>query len=157
MDKIQKTLILLFVAAIPAAAPPFFASAPELCFTSGSLTYQLSASAAAPNYTVRIDNQAAAPDFRVQVVDRAELADFALVDDVTLAPGGGCKTAGLIRTVKIVAGKSIADLTVSLAREPTGADLALYVHSARVTHQDAAALFAVMRHVQTMPKIATRR
>jgi len=47
MDRIQKSLILLMVAAMPAAAPPFFAAAPALCFTSGSVTYQLAPAAAA--------------------------------------------------------------------------------------------------------------
>ncbi len=41
MERLRKTLILLLVAGIPAAAPPIFDAAPNLCFTAGSVTYQV--------------------------------------------------------------------------------------------------------------------
>ena len=134
--------MLLLVVGIPAAASPLFAPSRDLCFTDGPLTYRLSPSVSAPDYRVRIDNTAPQPDLRVRLVDSVELADLSLVDDIGPAT---CKTAGVFRTVAIVSGP--ADVTVSVSRDPRAADFALYVHSARVTHEDAAALFALMRHV----------
>jgi hypothetical protein len=147
MNRFRNTCIVLFVAAIPAAAPPFSA-APGLCFTAGSITYRLSAGAAAPDYRVRIDNGAAKPDVRVGLVDDAEVADFALVDDGANANADACAGAGVLRTVQVVAAGQPADLTISLSRDADQADFTLYVHSARLSHADAAALFALMRRIE---------
>jgi len=152
MQRIQRTLMLLLVVGIPAAASPLFAPSRDLCFTDGPLTYRLSPSASAPDYRVQIDNTAPRPDLRVRLVDSVELADLSLVDDIGPAT---CKTAGVFRTVAIVSGT--ADVTVSASRETQEADFALYVHSARVTHEDAAALFALMRHVAGARTVAQAR
>jgi hypothetical protein len=172
MERLNKTLILLLVAGIPAAAAPpflltFSAQQPQLCFTAGSITYQVGG--AAPDYRVKI---AAAGDLRIQLVNDVDLADFALVDDVTDAESA-CDAGGTVRTIKVVddaspADASPADVTVSLTQaaapadpkeaeettagaavpEPAGADLKLFVNSARFGHHDAAALLAAMRHYQ---------
>ncbi|SRR5581483_11899064 len=157
MERLKKTLILLFVAGIPAAAPPFLAASPELCFTAGSTTYQLSPRAAAPDYRVRIDNAASHPDLRVRMVDRPETADFVLVDDGGTSAASACRTDGLRKTVRLVSGA--ADITIGLARDAQGdqADFTLYVHSARVRHEDAAALFALMRHDSERQALAANR
>lgn len=153
MDRVRNIVILLMVAAIPAAAPPFFAAAPELCFTAGSTTYRLAAGAAAADYRVRIDNSAAHPDLRVGLVDNVESADFALVDDAATLAGNACRTAGVLKTVTVVPADQQAAVTISLTRAPQGSDFTLFVHSARVSHQDAAALFALMRH-ESAPRLA---
>ena len=70
MDRVRNIVILLMVAAMPAAAPPFFSATPELCFTAGSTTYRLAARADAADYRVRIDNNAAHPDLRMALVRR---------------------------------------------------------------------------------------
>jgi hypothetical protein len=166
MERLNKTLILLLVAGIPAAAaPPFlltFSAQPsQLCFTAGSITYQVGG--AAPDYRVKI---AAAGDLRIQLVNDVDLADFALVDDVADADSA-CDAGGTVRTIKVVDDTSSADVTVSLTQavvqadakeaeettaaavpEPAGADLKLFVNSARFGHRDAAALLAAMRHYQ---------
>ncbi len=153
MERVGKTLVPLLVAGIAAAMPPLFATSHDLCFTAGPVTYRLSDSAPSPDYRVRIDNAATRPDLRVRLVDRVELADLTLVDDV--GSDRPCSTLGVLRTVRIVGGP--ADVTVSVSREVRDADFALYVHSARITDQDAAALFALMRHVQAPAKIAHAR
>lgn len=157
MERIRKSLMLLLLAGLPAATLPFFRATHDLCFTAGSVTYQLSPATAAPDYRVRIDNSAPRPDLRVQLVDRAELADFTLVDDAGSPGSHACVTAGERRTVKIVSTDKTSDVTINVSREAHDADFALFVHSARVTHQDAAALFALMRHVQTTSKVAAFR
>jgi hypothetical protein len=167
LERLNKTLILLLVAGIPAAAaPPFFltfsAQQPQLCFTAGSITYQVGG--AAPDYRVKI---AATGDLRIQLVNDVDLADFALVDDVADADSA-CDAGGTVRTIKVVDDASPADVTVSLTQavaqmdakeadettaeaavpESAGTDLKLFVHSARFGHRDAAALLAAMRHYQ---------
>lgn len=142
----RKTFLLLCIAAIPAAAAPFFSASPDLCFSDGSLTYRLSSSAAAPDYRVAIDNNAADPDLRIALVDRVESADFALTDDAGAMTGNACKAAGPMRTVRIVPPGAPADITIAMATRQAPADVTLYVHSARISHFDAAALFALVRH-----------
>ena len=151
MDKLRKTLALLCVAAIAAAAAPFLTASPDLCFTAGSMTYRLSAAAQSPDYRVAIDNDALYPDLRVRLVDRVDTADFALTDDAGAMTGNGCKAAGAIKTVRIVPAGTPSDLTIAVSQQQTQSDpgqgdFALYVHSARVSHFDAAALFALIRH-----------
>lgn len=157
MDRVRNIVILLLVAAIPAAAPPFFASTPELCFTAGTTTYRLSPNATAADYRVRIDNEAAHPDLRVGLVDNAETADFALADDAATLAGNACRSAGALRSVAVAAPDQPADLTIRLTPSPAGADFTLFVHSARVSHQGAAALFALMRHAETTRQFAASR
>jgi hypothetical protein len=147
MDKLRKTLILLLVAGIPAAAPALHTGSPDLCFADGATTYLLSATATDPDIRIAIDNTALHPDLRVRLTDRVEAADFALADDTGALIGDACRPAGLVSTARIVAAGKPADLTVAVARDFSTADLSLYVHSARVSHFDAAALFALIRHV----------
>jgi hypothetical protein len=146
MDRLQKVLILLMVAGIPAAAPPLLRPSSDLCFTAGSATYQLLPSASAADYRVRIVSGPASADVRIALVDRVEEADFALVDDVAAAPAKPCESAGLPKTVSVVRGEGRADVTVGFSREADAADFRLFVHSSRFGHQDAAALFVAMRH-----------
>jgi hypothetical protein len=156
MDRLHKTLVLLLVAAIPAAAPPFFGShapaAPPatptgLCFTAGMVTYRLLPAAAPADYRVKIDNGASDAALRIALVDRVETADFALVDDNSGFDRSPCDAAGPIKTIKTVT-EGASDLTIRLAHRGEDGDLKLFVHSGRVGHRDAAALFAVIRHNQ---------
>ena len=71
--------------------------------------------------------------------------------------GGACQTLGLLRTVRIVGLHDASDVTITVAREAPDADFRLFVHSGRASHQDAAALFALMRHVERPSKVAARR
>ena len=149
MTRLRNTLILLLAAGIPAAAPSFFASPPKLCFTAGSVTYEMAG--ARPDIRVRID--AAHPDLRIQLVDDVASADFALVDDVGTA--GACDSAGLVKTVQLVGDSGPADVIMSLS--PGDGDLKLYVHSAHFGHREAAALYAAMRHQQDRATLAQVR
>jgi hypothetical protein len=166
MEHLKKALILLLVAWIPAAAPPFSATTPapvasHLCFTAGSLTYEVAPETSAPDFRVRF--AATTSDLRIQLVDSVDLADFALVDDIA-SDAGACRSAGDVKTVQIVGEQGPADVTVSFSRGGTpnanpdenDADLKLFVHSARFGHRDAAALFAALRHFQTA-KLAQSR
>jgi hypothetical protein len=148
MDRLRKSLILLLVAGIPAGAPPFFtASTPDLCFTAGSVTYRLAHGGTA-DVTVAVDNRADNPAMRVGLVDDVAAADFALTDDAGAAAGNACHTAGALKTVRVVASGQPADMTIAVSRNTAHADFTLYVHSARVNHADAAALFALMRRTE---------
>ncbi|MGH6769681.1 MAG: hypothetical protein ACRECO_11750 [Xanthobacteraceae bacterium] len=148
MEKVRKSLILLLVAGIPAAAPPFLAASPDLCFTDGTVTYRLASNASSADYAVAIDGRAPYPDLRIGLVDGVASADFALTDDAGAPTGNACKTAGILKTVRIVGAGEPADTVIRVSRDSADADVTLYVHSARVNHFDAAALFALMRHAQ---------
>lgn len=158
MGRVRKLLLLLVAAGIPAAALPVltaapFVSAPHPCFTAGSVTYRVAPRVAAPDYRVRIGESH--PELRMRLVDEVENADFALVDDVGAVDD--CKAAGLVKTVKIVGETSPADITMSLSRDGTDADLKLFVHSERFGQHEAAALFAAMRLDQHRGKLVQIR
>jgi hypothetical protein len=141
----RKVLILAAGLAVPAAAYAMKAAPKQpLCFASGASTYQIVASAAAPDYRIRIDAEALRPDLRMQLVDRAENADFVLVDDFSGNEPSTCKSSTPIRTVTLDAAAGQPDVTVQLSADANGADYRLYVHSARFSQQDAAALLAAM-------------
>jgi hypothetical protein len=155
-ERLRKPLLLFLVAGIPAAVVPpffpetFFSRAPDLCFTAGTTTYQVTPGAPQADFRVRIaapGTELRSQDLRIQIIDDVDAADFALVDDVTADPSA-CDSVGNIKTVEVVSKDSPADVAVSLSRDGTEGDLKLFVHSARIGHQDAAALLAVMRHDQ---------
>lgn len=154
MERLRKSLILLLVAGIPAAAPAVHPSA-SLCFAAGPVTYRFSPVGAYPDFRVQIDERAARPDLRIQLVDRAEMADFVLVDDDPVSPGNACNDAGAIKSVALVAEGGAPDVTIALSRRPDDADYRLFVHSARVTDAQAAALFAAMRQHDSQRPAAT--
>ena len=141
----RKVLILAAALAVPAAAYAMKAQPKQpLCFVSGASTYQIVANATAPDYRIRIDAQAARPDLRMQLVDRAENADFVLVDDFSGNEPRTCKSSTPIRTVTLDSATGKPDVTVQLSADAKGADYRIYVHSARFSQQDAAALLAAM-------------
>jgi len=156
----RKVLILAAALAVPAAAyamkaaPATPKQAP--CFASGASTYQIVANAAAPDYRIRIDAEAIRPDLRMQLVDRAENADFVLVDDFSGNESNTCKSSTPIRTVSLDSAAGKPDVTVHLSADAKGADYRLYVHSARFSQQDAAALLAAMWKADRRRQIAAR-
>jgi hypothetical protein len=157
MERLRKCLMLLVLLGIAAATMPDFGSSRDLCFTAGSVTYQLAPAASSPDFRVRIDNETPNPDLRIRLVDQAELADFSLVDDAGSPARNVCATAGDLRTVKIVKPHDIGDVTINIGRDAHVADFTLFVHSTRVTHYDAAALFALIQHVQINQQVAAYR
>jgi hypothetical protein len=148
VSSMRKVLILAAALAVPAAAYAMKAgpATPKQppCFASGASTYQIVANATAPDYRIRVDAEALRPDLRMQLVDRAENADFVLVDDFSGNEPSTCKSSTPIRTVTLDATVGTPDVTVQLSADAKGADYRLYVHSARFSQQDAAALLAAM-------------
>jgi hypothetical protein len=156
MKRLQNSLLLALVIAVPAAAQAFL-SPKQACFTAGSSAYQISASARWPDYKVRIDQQAAHPDLRIQLVDQPEIADFVLVDDFDATQTNACRTSVPIKTIRIDEDEKFPDLTISLSADAPAPDYKLYVHSARFSHQDAAALFGVMQQAARKRDLAQQR
>lgn len=144
VNNFQKTLLLVSLVAVPAGAQSFFAASKAPCFTAGAWTYQLSSKTATPDYRVKVQSDAASADLRMQMVDRPEIADFVIADDVDSGEGNLCKAVGGLKTVRVDADETAPDVTVMLSRDAEAPDYRLYVHSARFSHQDAAALLAVM-------------
>ena len=144
MNRIQKTFTLLAVLAIPAGAQISAPSTEKLCFASGTATFQLAPSAAKPDYRVRIERNLATADVRMRLVDRPEVADFVLVDDFSGAEQDACKSSTPVQTVKLDPAAEKPDVLVNLSADAGPAELRIYVHSVRFSHQDAAALLAAM-------------
>jgi hypothetical protein len=146
MQLFQKCARLGLVAVVPAAAHALLLPTTNPCFTSGTATYRISAATPAPDYRVRIDNAAAQPDLRVGLVDQPEIADFVLVDDLDAVQGNACAATTPPKTIRVDAGETLPDLTVSLSQigAADASDFKLYVRSARFSQEDAAALFGVM-------------
>lgn len=154
VTQIGKLVAVAAVLAAPAAAYSYFAGTPEACFASGATAFRMAPASASPDYRVRVASADARADLRIQLMDRPEQADFVLVDDI----GGtsGCNGPAPVKTIRIDAETATPDLTVSLGAEPDAADYRIYVHSARFSHQDAAALLAVMTTVQARYRVADR-
>ena len=148
MNRLQKSLVLAAVIAIPAAAHSTFAPTKEsLCFASGATTYQIARNAPASDYRIKIADGARPelrPDLRMQLVDRAELADFVLVDDFSGKEQAPCRSSTPIRTVTLDTDTEKPDVTIALSAEAALPDYKIYVHSVRFSQQDAAALLAAM-------------
>ncbi len=147
MERFIKIIILLMVAAVPAAVPRDFAASPTLCFNSGSTTFALAPTASMPDYRVKFVAAEAKPDLRIQLVDDVAEADLTLVDDFAPMLASPC-SAGRLTTIRIVAEAAPADVTVSLSGRE--AEYRLFVHSARFSHRDAAAVFAAVLRYQNV-------
>jgi hypothetical protein len=162
MQRFHTYALLGLVIAVPAAAEALLPPT-HPCFTSGTATYQISASAPTPDYKVRIDNRAAHPDLRIRLVDQPEIADLVLVDDVDATQGNACAASAPLKTIRIDTGETPPDLTISLASEVSVAsdidapDLKLYVRSARFSDEEAAALFGVMWQASRIRNVALQR
>jgi hypothetical protein len=148
MDHLHRIVILLMVAAMPAAAPPVSPHTSELCLAAGSFTYRIASTASVADLRVKIDAQASNPDLRMALVDDVATADFALVDDPSAAPAAACARSGPDKILRITTDSGPADLTVALSSDPADAPLRLYVHSAWFGPEHAAALYAAMRHFE---------
>lgn len=152
MARLHASLVLVLIAVALvatrlAAAPP---AGP--CFTSGSVTYQM-ASAASPDYRVRIGGQSR-PDMRIALVDDSGAADFVLIDEPD--DRGACQAAGALKTVSITGDDTLPAVNVAFSRDDT-AEYRLFVRSARFSQHDAAALFAAMWDAKRKQDIAAIR
>ncbi len=153
MTRPHHFLIAAALLVLPAAAVAHSTFTPQqrgACFVSGAATYQVVSGATAPDVRVRLTEDIASADLRLLIVDSAELADFVLVDDLTATPSQPCRSATPIRTVALEEADSRQpDVTVSLSvRVPEGPYTSIYVHSARFSHHDAAALLAAMQSAE---------
>jgi hypothetical protein len=157
VDRIRKTLVLVAVIAVPAAAHSTFAPAPNLCIASGTATYRLAPAAASPNFRVRIAHDALRPDLRMQLVDSPAMADFVIADDFgASSESTACRTTIPAKTVKVDAETQTPDIVVNLAADIADPDYRVYVRSVRHSSQDAAALLAVMWKAQQNRAVAVR-
>jgi len=141
MTRNKLLLLLALTAAVPAAAASaFFGPPPQPCFVEGNAGYRFTAAPAA-DYTIRVGGETARPDLRLQLVSDAAQADFVLVDDGDGAPA--CHGAGA-KSIRVDAAAANPDVIVDLSKQPAEGAYKIFVRSASVTEQDAAALFAVI-------------
>ncbi|MGE3149820.1 MAG: hypothetical protein AB7K04_12215 [Pseudorhodoplanes sp.] len=144
MNGLQKIILVALFIAAPAAAHSFFAADKAPCFTAGDWTYQLSPQAPMPDYRVQVTSDATPADLSMQLVDSPELADFVLADDVDASENNICRSATGLKVVRAGGAETQPDITVALSRAATTPDYRVYVNSTRFSHEDVAALVAVM-------------
>jgi hypothetical protein len=160
MTRINTVLVFAAALAAPAAAYSIMVAPNQLpqplCFASGASTYRIVTGTATPDYRIRFEDDAVRPDLRVQLVDRAEHADFVLVDDFSGSEQNACRSSTPVRTVAVDTDAQAPDVTVQLSDDIKGADYRLFVHSARFSQQDAAALLAAIWKADQRRQFAAR-
>ena len=71
-----------------------------------------------------------------------------LADDFGATPSNACRTPARVKTIKLDSETASPDVTVSLSPGDTMPDYRVYVHSARFSPQDVAALLAALWKAQ---------
>jgi hypothetical protein len=94
--------------------------------------------------TIAFTDDPARATVRVQLVQGPELADLAIAEDNTATDGDGCGIRSAVRSITITARPVPGDPVVYLSREG-GAHYRIYVDSAQVSAQQAAALIVSAR------------
>lgn len=94
--------------------------------------------------TIAFTNDPARATVRVQLVQGAELADLAIAEDSTAAEADGCGIRDTLRSITIATEFVPGQPVVYLSREG-GADYRIYVDSAQISPQQAAALIVSAR------------
>ena len=161
MNPLHRTFALFLILAVPAAAHSIFLAPAKPCFTSGRDTYQITQNTLSPDYRIKIGAEQAHADLRVVVVDRPEQADFMIADDFNAGAGDACKAASAVKTIRIDANYQKPDVAVALSPnmltpDTDAIDYKIYVHSARYSHHDAAALVAAMWKTTQKRNVAER-
>jgi hypothetical protein len=157
MDRFRKTAILLALFSLPAFAHSALTTPEPLCFASGPVTYRLAPASALPDFKVRVDNAKPRPDLRMQMVSQPEIADFVIADDYSTKDMSACRTSSTVKTVKVDSKAEAPDVTIALTADGTGADYKVYVQSVRYSHQDKAALLAVVWKAEQTRRLVERR
>jgi hypothetical protein len=96
------------------------------------------------NRSVAFTDDPLSATVRVQIVESAELADLAIADDTDVAEAPACSIHDVARRVTISAEPVPGEPVIHLTREDA-ADYRIYVDSARISMQTAAALLVSAR------------
>jgi hypothetical protein len=111
--------------------------------TSTRQCFAADAVASAPGRVAFTDDPARAT-VRVQLVDGAELADLVIAEDNSATEPENCGLRGLVRSITISARPVAGEPVIYLSREAR-ADYRVYVDSAQISAQQAAALIVGAR------------
>lgn len=158
MDTSHKILVALAALAIPVAgatAHGMLNRAQPLCFSSGGVTYQMSATSQA-DFRVRVDNNAPYPDLRIRLATTPDNADFILADDTTASGDQNCTGPGALKMVQLAPEAAHPDIVIALAEDLDRADVSIYVRSSRFSSEHAAALQAAMWMTDQTQRVAER-
>lgn len=114
-------------------------------WTDGPARQCVAAGIAAPDSrTVAFTRDPLAATVKVQIVSRAELADLTIVDDAGTPDDPDCGIDDIARLITISERPLPGAPIIHLTRE-AGADYRIYVDSARITSERAAALLVSAR------------
>jgi hypothetical protein len=135
----------VFVSAVPLLAVAVFArfefvSASLPCIAIGADTLQIASAPWHADLHVSFTDDPKLATVRVAVSDSAETADFAVIDDVDDTDDSACRSTPATQFVAISAERSASAPVIYLSHDAGPSDYRIFVHSTRLSEQDAAAL-----------------
>ena len=137
--------IMLRLSILSAVIPLALAGGVAHEWNSASARQCFAAAATAPVIrAVAFTDDPAAATVKIQIVDRPELADLAIADDIDVAEAEGCGINDMARLVTVSAHPRPGEPVAYLSRE-ADADYRIYIDSAKVSVQQAAAMIVGAR------------
>jgi hypothetical protein len=135
----------VLVSAVPliaaAAVARFeFVPSPLPCIAIGADTLQIASAPWHADLHVSFTDDPKLATVRVAVSDRAETADFAVIDDVDDTDDSDCRSTPATQFIAISAEGSGSAPVIYLSHDDGPSDYRIFVHSSRLSEQDAAAL-----------------
>ena len=94
--------------------------------------------------SIAFTDDPSAATVKIQIIDRPELADLAIADDIAVADAEGCGINDMARLVTVSAHPRPGEPLAYLSRE-AGADYRIYIDSAKISVQQAAAMIVGAR------------
>jgi hypothetical protein len=135
----------VLVSAVPLIAVAAFARLELLpgslpCIAIGADTLQIAAAPWHADLHVSFTDDPKLATVRVAVSDRAETADFAVTDDVDDTDDSTCRSTPGTQLIAISPERSGSAPVIYLSHDGGPSDYRIFVHSTRLSEQDAAAL-----------------
>jgi hypothetical protein len=137
---VRKMLRLTLISSV---IPLVFAGGFAHHWTSGSIR-QCFATAAPSIRAVAFTDDPARATVKVQLIDGAELADLVIAEDISATEAEGCGLRDMARSITISERPVAGEPVVYLSRQ-ADADYRVYVDSAQISVQQAAALIIGVR------------
>jgi hypothetical protein len=144
---------MLRLAIISSVIPLALAGSIARDWTSASAAQCFGPAAPTAARTIAFTEDPARATVRVQLVQAAEIADLAIVEDNSASEADSCSLRGAARAITI-SEHPLAGTPVVYLSSDAGADYRIYVDSAQISAQQAAALIVSARggHTQLAAK-----
>ena len=136
--KVLVSAVPLIAAAALARFELFPSSLP--CIAIGADTLQIASAPWHADLHVSFTDDPKLATVRVAVSDRAETADFAVIDDVDDTDDDACRSTLATQFIAISTERYGSAPVIYLSHDDGPSDYRIFVHSTRLSEQDAAAL-----------------